>query len=159
METPILYRKRLIPDECIELKDDTLLYRSEDMIVTKWTTIRPKKTLDHGYSCYFLKHGVKVSKFYDLEDHLVCWYCDIVCHTYDPDTDTYVFTDLLADVIVYPDGSLKVVDLDELADGLEQGLMTPKLLQCALRQLDWLLNKIYSGEFSNLQACVEGPWQ
>ena len=63
MKPPILYRKRLIPDECILLKDDILLYRDEDILVTKWNTIRPKKDLHHGMSCYFLKKGIKVSKF------------------------------------------------------------------------------------------------
>ena len=45
---------------------------------------------------------------------MLFWYCDIVDHTFDTATDTYIFTDLLVDVIVYPDGFVKVVDLDEL---------------------------------------------
>lgn len=155
MKTPVLYRKRLIPDECIELKDDITLLRNDRLIITKWNTIRPKKTLHHGLSCYFLDKGVKVSKFYDQDGSLLCWYCDIVAHTYDPLTDTYIFTDLLADVIVYPDGLVKVVDLDELADALNEGLITPKLLQAALRQLDWLLNQIYSGAFARLQTHID----
>ena len=44
----ILYRKRLIPEECIELKDDILLYRDNELIITKWNTLHPKKTLHHG---------------------------------------------------------------------------------------------------------------
>lgn len=44
MTSPILYRKRLIPNECILLKDDILLYRDEEILITKWNTIRPKKT-------------------------------------------------------------------------------------------------------------------
>ena len=155
MKTPILYRKRLIPSECIELKDDITLLRNDQIIITKWNTIRPKKALHHGLSCYFLNEGVKVSKFYDRDGCLLCWYCDIVAHTYEPDTDTYVFTDLLADVIIYPDGLVKVVDLDELADALQEGLLTPDLLQASLRQLDWLLNQIYSGEFALLQAQID----
>ena len=133
MKIPVLYRKRLIPAECLLLKDDIVLHRDEKTIVTKWNTIRPKKSLDHGYSCYLLDRGVKVSKFYDRENHLVCWYCDIVSHTYEKATDTYVFTDLLADVLVYPNGTFKVVDLDELADACDQGLLSPHffLTRCA----------------------------
>ena len=58
METLKIYRKRLIPEECILLKDDILLYRDEHVIITKWVTLHPKKDLDHGLSCYFLEHGV-----------------------------------------------------------------------------------------------------
>ena len=32
MADPILYRKRLIPDECVLLKDDVILYRDDQMI-------------------------------------------------------------------------------------------------------------------------------
>lgn len=155
MKTPVLYRKRLIPDECIKLEHDLVLYRDDRIIVTSWNTIRPKKTLHHGLSCYFLKEGVKVSKFYDAQGGLISWYCDIVSHTFDPSTDTYVFTDLLADVIVYPDGASRVVDLDELADAYEQGLLSPQLLQAALRQLNWLLGQIYHGGFPRMQALLE----
>lgn len=155
MKTPILYRKRLIPDECILLKDDLLLYRDHKVLVTKWNTIRPKKTLHHGISCYLLERGIKVSKFYDHSDKFLCWYCDIVTHTYDPHTDTFIFTDLLADVIIEPDGFVKVVDLDELADALKTGLLSAEMVNIALVQLHKLLEEIYNGSFSALQGYIE----
>lgn len=155
METLKIYRKRLIPEECILLKDDILLYRDDHVIITKWVTLHPKKTLDHGLSCYFLEHGVKVSKFYDKNGHLISWYCDIVSHTYDKGSDTYVFTDLLADVIIYPDGFVKVVDLDELADAREQELISMDMLLTSLRQLNALLSIIYKGNFCRLQKYID----
>lgn len=155
MKTPILYRKRLIPEECILLKNDILLYRDEEIIVTKWNTIKPKKTLHHGFSCYYLNKGIKVSKFYDQEHHLISWYCDIVEHTWDEKNDTFVFTDLLADVIVYPDGFVKVVDLDELADAVEEGLLSPEKLNRVLRTLNSLLDIIYKKEFDQLKAPID----
>lgn len=151
MTSPILYRKRLIPNECILLKDDILLYRDEEILITKWNTIRPKKDLHHGMSCYFLKKGIKVSRFCDAEDNLICWYCDIISHSWDPDTDTYIFTDLLADVLVYPDGFVKVLDLDELADATAEGLLTEVQLEKSLRRTNWLLELIYGGHFKELQ--------
>ena len=39
MANPILYRKRLIPEECVLLKDDRLLYRDEEIIVTAWNQL------------------------------------------------------------------------------------------------------------------------
>lgn len=155
MNVPKIYRKRIIPDECILLENDTLLYRDSEVLITKWNTIRPKKTLHHGYSCYFLDRGFKVSKFYDHEGKLISWYCDIIDQRYDPETDTYVITDLLIDIIVYPDGSVRVVDLDELADACRDHLITPEQMQLALRRTDKLLNLIYKNSFSRLQKYIE----
>lgn len=155
MEDIKLYRKRIIPEECVLLKDDHILYQDNEVIITKWNTLKPKKTLHHGYSCYFLERGFKVSKFYDHHGQLISWYCDIICYSYDAATNTYVFTDLLADVIVYPDGFVRVVDLDELADAQRDGLITPQEMQMALRRLDKLLSLIYKGAFGRLQKYIE----
>lgn len=154
-QTCRLYRKRIIPEECIPLDDDVILYRDNEVIVTKWNTLHPKKTLHHGYSCYFLERGFKISKFYDHQGKLISWYCDIISHTYDAGEDTYVFTDLLVDVIVYPDGFVRVVDLDELSDALRDQLITPSQIQLALRRTDKLLSLIYKGDFPKLQRYIE----
>lgn len=151
MENPIIYRRRIIPEECIQLKDDVILHHDEHILVTKWNTIRPKKELDHGYSCYFLKQGFKVSRFYNHQGQHICWYCDVIDYEYIHRTNTYIFTDLLADVILYPDGRIRVVDLDELADALENHLITPGQLMKALRRLDYLLSIIDRGRFGELQ--------
>ena len=154
MNAPTLYRRRLIPSETLLLKDDVILYHDEHRIVTRWSTIRPKKDLHHGFSCYLLDKGVKVNKFYNHNHELICWYCDIVSHSYDPASNTYIFTDLLADVLVYPDGRLKVVDLDEMADAVEQGLLSQEMLLKGLRRTNWLLSRIYDGTFSEIQDYI-----
>ncbi len=154
MDTINLYRKRIIPDECILLKDDELLYADKEVIITRWHTIRPKKTLHHGYSCYFIERGYKVSKFYDHDGNLISWYCYIVSCEHKPEINSYIFTDLLADVIVYPNGSVRVVDLDEMADALRDSLISSEDLQKGLRHLDKLLSIIYSGHFDKLQQYI-----
>ncbi len=150
-----LYRKRIIPEECILLKDDVILYADREILLTKWHTIRPKKTLHHGTSCYFLDRGYKVSKFYDHDGNLISWYCDIIEYTYSKEENSYTFTDLLVDVIVYPDGSVRVVDLDELADAARDHLITEDQLQYALRKTDKLLSLIYKGAFGKLRKYVD----
>ncbi len=150
-----LFRKRIIPEECIFLKDDIILYADDEYIITKWNSLKPKKDLHHGFSCYFLKEGFKVSKFYHEDHSLMCWYCDIIDYTYTPDEHSYVFTDLLADVIIEPDGFVRVVDLDELADILEKHTLSDELIGLALRRLNHLLSIIYSGEFDKLKARIE----
>ena len=151
MNNPILYRKRIIPDECIHLKDDLITFINDERIVTKWNTLRPKKDLHHGYSCYFLKEGFKVSRFLKEDDSLLYWYCDIVDFDYDEKTNILTITDLLADVIIYPDGFVKVVDIDELVQALDERSISLETLKVSLKKLDKLLNIIYSGNFDSLK--------
>ena len=150
-----LYRKRLIPEECILLKDDHLFYQSPDILMTAWSALKPKPDLDHGISCYYLKEGFKISKFYDHQNRFMYWYCDIISHQYDKEENLYIFTDLLADVLIYPSGLIKVVDLDELADAVEQKLITTEQLLDSLRKLDALLRLIYDG---TLLPALEDYW-
>ena len=147
-----LYRRRLIPAECILLKDDIIVKQTKDLIITSWKTLNPKIAFSHGY---FLREGFKISKFYTQNNSLLYWYCDIVEYARNESAHTLTTTDLLADVIVYPDGRTKVVDLDELAQAFETGLLTAAQLSAALRQLNHLLTYIYKDKFDQLQAPIE----
>ena len=155
MTNPTLYRRRIIPDECVMLKDDIILYCSRERIVTSWNTLHPKKDLHHGMSCYFLQEGFKVSKFCHEDDSLLYWYCDIVDFNYHPGDNSLIVTDLLADVIIYPDGFVKVVDLEELVAALESRSISLDTLKSSLMRLDKLLNLIYSNQFDTLKAYIE----
>lgn len=44
MTKPILYRRRIIPEECVLLKDDIILSCDEEHIITSWKALHPKKT-------------------------------------------------------------------------------------------------------------------
>ncbi len=154
-KNPILYRKRLLPQECVLLKDDVILSCDDERIVTKWTALKPKKDLHHGYSCYFFKEGYKVSKFYRADGSLLYWYCDIIDSEYFEEENKLVVRDLLADVIIYPDGFVKVVDLAELADLCEAGTLSLQDTGKAIRNLDALLTIIYDGKFSELTKYIE----
>lgn len=146
-----IYRKRLIPAECILLKDDVIVEANDEVIITKWNTLNPKTTFSHGSSCYFLKEGIKVSKFYRSDDTLLYWYCDIVDYDFNVSENSLTVTDLLADVIIYPDGRVKVMDLDELAEALERGLISTGLMSKCLRNLHNLLSLIDRDKFDRLQ--------
>ena len=152
---PRLYRKRLIPEECIPLFDDVILFLQDDVLVTSWRTIRPKKNMDHGYSCYYLKEGYKISKFYRADHTLLYYYCDIISPSYEKDTGSLIVTDLLVDVIVYPDGFIKVVDMDELVFASQSGLLSLERLREALSALDRLLSRLYGGELPSLIAPID----
>ena len=60
----------------------------------------------------------------------------------DTSENTLTSVDLLADVIIYPDGTFQVVDLDELVDAQEKGLISTEMLLDALRKLNHLLTII-----------------
>lgn len=150
-----LYRKRLIPAECIELKDDEILRMDDNIIVTRWKSLKKRDDFAAGLSCYFLKKGIKVSKVLKEDGSLYHWYCDIIKTDYSAEEQSYVFTDLLADVVIKPDGKVQVVDLDELAIADEQGLITREELRLSLVQLNDLLGLIYSDEFDALKTAIE----
>ena len=141
---PTLYRKRLIPDECVNLKDDNIIFLDSDTIVTSWNTFRPKAEFTHGTSYYVINEGFKISKFYKADNSLAYIYCD-----------TYIFTDLLADVIIENDGRVRVVDLDELGDALTENIISCKLMSDALHKLNKLLTAIYNGTFNEYIRILE----
>lgn len=155
MELVRLYRKRYIPDELVELKDDVILYRDEDIIVTRWDVLKPRPDIHNGLSVYYMKEGFKISKVYDINGQLVYWYCDIIETVYEPDTKSYIFHDLLIDILVYPDKHVEVVDLDEFADFTEQQTLPAEILAKALRQTNELLKYLYAGELDKLTAPIE----
>lgn len=154
MNTPMLYRRRYIPDELIWLKDDIILYSSESLIITRWITLHPRKDIAWGISAFYLDKGIKVSKVFDKNDHVVYWYCDIIQSKTDPIKNTVIIEDLLIDVILYEDGKCRILDLDEFSDALEQGLITQSEATYALRNLNVLLQTIYAGDFGTLQEPV-----
>lgn len=150
-----MFRKRLIPEEWIELKGDKVIYQDENRIITQWKTLKPREDFSYGYSCYYLKEGYKVSKFIKENGELKCWYCDIITAEWKEQEVSWIFTDLLADVIIKKDGIVQVVDLDELADAFEAGMLTAEELIRALRSLNQLLFVIESGEFQNMTFWIE----
>ena len=154
MPHPMLYRRRFIPSELIPLKDDIILHYDPNLVLTKWVTLHPRKDIAHGISAFYLDKGFKVSKIYDKEDQIVYWYCDIIQAKIDMDKNTVIIEDLLIDVLLYNDGSIRIMDLDELADALEQKLITQEEATYALRTSHQLLQIIADKDFHILQEPV-----
>jgi hypothetical protein len=149
-----LFRKRFFPNEMIHLKDDEILYRNDNLIITKWATLKPRLDIDHGISAYFMDEGYKVSKIYDKNHKLVYWYCDIIETQYNEQNSAYIFTDLIIDVLVYENGQVKVLDLGEVGDMLDFEVIDIKLASKAMHIADNLLNIIYNGKFNELQQVI-----
>ena len=82
-----LYRKRFIPNELISLHKDEVVYANEELIVTRWNTLKPRTDFSHGISAYFLKKNCKVTKVLNTDNELVYWYCDIMQMIEEPQTN------------------------------------------------------------------------
>lgn len=147
MNKPTILRKRYIPNEIVDISGDEILFRGDELIVTKWKPIKPRSDIDRGISYAFIKEGYKVSLFYGEEDKFLYWYCDVIEVDYEQESDTYTLIDLLIDVKIMPDGEFKILDVDELAEAMEEGLITKEQAFKALKILDKILNMIYNGTF------------
>ena len=147
MKKPVVLRRRYIPYEITDISGDELIFRSESLLVTRWTSIKPRPDFYGGISFTFLDRGYKLSRFYDKEGKFLYWYCDIVEVQYDHAADTYSINDLLVDIKILPDGEVRLLDADELAHAVEEGLISIEQTCKSLKTLDSLLKLIYSSNF------------
>jgi predicted RNA-binding protein associated with RNAse of E/G family len=147
MNKPVILRRRYIPYEVVDISSDELMFRSESLLVTKWTSIKPRPDFHGGISFTFLDRGYKLGRFYDEKNRFLYWYCDIVEVQYDHGADTYTINDLLVDIKILPDGEVRLLDADELAQAIEKGLISNEQVCQALKTLDSLLKLIYNRNF------------
>ena len=149
-----LYRIRCIPDELKWLKDDEILRFDDELLVTRWNSLRPRQDFSGGLSVFFLKEGWKVTKIFDTEGNVLYWYCDIIDIILNEEENSITYEDLLFDVVVSTNGRSKVLDCDEAAQAFEDGLITKEQLVHALKAMHELLEVIYHARFDRLQAIV-----
>lgn len=149
---PKLYRKRFIPEELTLLDRDRIITANDDIIVTEWQSIKPRKDFSRGCSVYYLKQGFKVSEFIKENGELLYYYCDIIEPVFNRVENSVVVCDLLADVVIEPDGRVKVLDIGEIAEALDTGILDSALAKLALRRLDCLLDIVYNGRFAEYCA-------
>ncbi len=80
----------------------------------------------------------------------VYYYCDIINSEFQKEKNTWIFTDLLVDVKIYPGGFVEVVDVGEVAEAIDRGLIGEKTVKELLTKLDSLLEIVYSGEWKSI---------
>lgn len=144
---PTLYRRRIIPDECVELKDDEILHMDDKVLVTKWKTLKPRKDFHHGLSLYLFEEGIKVSKFLREDGSLYYWYCDVVEYEKNEADNKLIITDLLVDITMDADDRLNVLDVDELGEAYDKGLISDEQFHTSVSRLGKLLNSVHKGTF------------
>jgi predicted RNA-binding protein associated with RNAse of E/G family len=74
---------------------------------------------------YFVKEGYTISKVFTKKGEFLYYYCDLM-EMQQIGSMKYVMTDLLIDLIVYPDDHYHIVDLDEFVDSLEKDELTKR---------------------------------
>ncbi|MBP3618643.1 MAG: DUF402 domain-containing protein [Lachnospiraceae bacterium] len=154
-----LYRKRHIPEECVPLKNDRILFLDDSRLVTAWNVLKPRSDFASGISLFDFEKHWKITRVAKADGSLYHWYCDImnvhISEEKETNTSTYLMEDLLIDIVIEPDGSVHVLDLDEAAEAFEKGLITGADLTLALNAADALLRIIRNGEFVEYQKIVE----
>lgn len=148
-----LLRKRYIPSEVVDISGDKVLYKDDELMVTKWLPINKRADIGSGISYIFLKEGYKISKFFDNDSNFAYWYCDIIEYAYDEAEDTHLFTDLLLDLKIYEDGKYEILDMDELVEAYNKNMITIEQVLKAFRSLsnlyELLKNKKFPPEICN----------
>jgi hypothetical protein len=148
LQGPKILRKRLIPDEIVDISGDEILhYICRKLIITRWVPIHPRNDISGGVSFAFLDKGYKISKFNGMDGKFAYWYCDIIDAEYDQASDTYTLIDLLLDVKIFPDGKHKVLDIDEFFEAISKKLITKKQAFGTVVKLIRLLGMIYTRRF------------
>lgn len=100
-------------------------FNGEDLVICdegfKWLSILPQD----DFYC--------ITAMMNENEEILLWYIDMIADQgVDPDGVPY-FDDLYLDLIVYPDGSIKEDDMDELAEALEQKEISEEQYQLAIR--------------------------
>lgn len=142
---PRIFRKRFIPDELVDISGDEILYNDSNIIVTKWKPIHPRNDFSGGISFAFLNEGYKISRFYDENGELLYWYIDFIEVV--KEDDSYILTDLLADIKIYSDGKYEILDEDELETARENGLIDERQYSETRERLVYVKNMIDSKNF------------
>ena len=99
---------------------------------------------------YLLKRGIGVmtnchfrSPYQDWQ-----WYFHVADFYFDAARDSWIMKDLFCDIIVHRDGfHHRILDLHDLGDALDLGLITPADASQILRHTDSIVTQIAHGEF------------
>lgn len=73
-----------------------------------------------------------ITAMINTKNEIELWYIDMIAdYGVDSDNITY-FYDLYLDLVVYPNGTIKIDDMDELLKALDQKIITPDLYKLAI---------------------------
>ena len=107
--------------------------------VRKWLSILPQ----NDWYC--------ITAMMDEQGKVLLWYIDMIAKQgIDYDGVPY-FDDLYLDLVVYPDGTIVVDDMDELEDALSKNDITQEQFDLAIKTS----HKLQQGILSNISSFIE----
>ena len=120
----------------------TWKFRGEDIVVCdkgiKWLSILP----ENDWYC--------ITAMMNEKEEILLWYIDMIAaQGIDADGVPY-FDDLYLDLVVYPDGTIIVDDMDELETALETKDITQEQFHLAISTSD----KLKAGLLSNIDTFI-----
>lgn len=118
-------------------------FNGEDIVVCangmKWIQLLP------------IEGTYVITAMISCQNKIELWYVDMI-GGYGLDSDNILYIDdLYLDLIVYPDGTIKVDDMDELVEAYENNVITTTLYQLALDTSE----KIQSGILSDISELTK----
>ena len=118
-------------------------FNGEDIVVcdngVKWLSILPKD----DYYC--------ITAMMNEQEEILLWYIDMIASQGIDEDDVPYFDDLYLDLVVYPDGTIVVDDMDELEEALAKKDITQEQFELALATS----KRLQEGLLSNIDLFIE----
>ncbi|PIQ25588.1 hypothetical protein COW36_21330 [bacterium (Candidatus Blackallbacteria) CG17_big_fil_post_rev_8_21_14_2_50_48_46] len=125
-------KQKLHPVREVNLSGDTWLHQDEHLCVSYWHLPRTESDqVAHTLTLTIFDEAIQIHSKHNAAGERLYWYCDLL--EVKRDEGGWHLTDLLLDVVVFPDGSTRMLDLGELAEALEEGGIHPQQAAQALR--------------------------
>ncbi|WP_078393622.1 DUF402 domain-containing protein [Shouchella patagoniensis] len=155
---PVIERKQTYFGESIEhtclllshTDEEVVLFHKIDHPFKMQTPIGTMEITDDCYTTAFYWEALPYNVYIwrNASGEYIGCYVNIVEHTEITGT-AVVFDDLIVDVLIWPDGSYHILDLDELPEPLEQfkNGVVHHLLNRSIQSLNWidqLLNRVHT---------------
>lgn len=158
MKINCLLKHKLVPQGTVDITNDKILFFDGNFLVTQWKPENSNMNISSAISLVSIKDGYQISKKFDSNNKFVYWYCDIVKTKWTKETSCLEITDLIIDLVVFPNYQVNCIDLDELTDAKEKGLISSMDFNWAKESSLKLLQKVIEGEFpskANLKSIIE----
>lgn len=147
MKIQKLLKHKLVPPSSEDISGDEVLYFDLDFLVTRWKPAKSNMNIGAAVSLLCVKSGVQISKKYNREGKFVYYYCDMVKTHWDPETETFEVTDLIADLIVFPDSELRLIDLEEFQEAYQSKVIDTEEFEFTKKCLLDITDKVICGNF------------
>ncbi len=142
-----IFKQKFIPEKIYDISDDEVIFFNNEFMITSWEATNSEMGVKKALSLTSFSNGYQISKKFNKENEFMYWYCDIVKAWHDREKNEIWIQDLIADVILFPDKALQVIDLPELVEARKNGLITEVLFQECHKSILSLVSSVIHGNF------------